>query len=112
MSVLCVVCCQPSLECIANGVRECIISKPVLNFCSSFEKIQLSLMWYVQLFASLPVFVRLDVSYFVLFIYSMPVLPAYWMKNFDVKYTAEALINFLFPLFETRKLKVLCYFLD
>lgn len=34
------------------------------------------------------------------------------MKNFDVKYTAEALINFLFPLFETRKLKVRCYFLD
>lgn len=68
----CVMCsvCQPSLECIANCVRECIISKPVLNFCSSFEKIQLSLMWCVQLFASLPVFVRLDVSYFVLFIYA------------------------------------------
>lgn len=57
------------LECIANCVRECTISEPVLYFCSSFEKIQLSLMWCVQIFASLPVFVRLSVSYFVLFIY-------------------------------------------
>lgn len=86
------------LECIANCVRECTISEPVLYFCSSFEKIQLSLMWCVQIFASQSRFSS-DTVYRISFYSYMSVLPAYWMKKFDVKYTAERSTKLPFFLF-------------